>query len=375
MEIVHLNIWALLILLGAAHGFFLALVLGSRKENQPANWIFALLLLSVALHLAEYTISISGLIFQFPHFMFSTYPLLFVIGPLFYLYVLAYLGGNIGWNWRTLRHFIPAFFLLLLLLPFYVKSGADKAAFFLAVSENGFRNAPPEQFILMLFQALQMLAYLYASYRLIGRKQLSLAHLSANGNILKVQWLRRATLVFLAFTVFFALATTVLILTGHYRIEIDYMVLLSLAGLTYVAGYVALAQPALFHQPIRLSRATRVLSDAAAGGLKETLVRYMETQEPFLDEGLKLDDVAAAISTPAHHISEVLSNELHTNFFDFVNGYRVEKAKALLRSPETREAKILAIAFDAGFGNKSTFNRVFKKFTGLTPGQYRQAWK
>lgn len=369
METVQFNIWALLILLGAVHGFFLALVLALRKGNQPANCIFALLLLCMAMHLAEYAITITGLVFRFPHLMFSTYPLLFVVGPLFYLYILAYMGGDIGWNWKTLRHFIPALVVLLLFLPFYLQNGKEKTGFFLEATRNAFREVPPEQFMLMLAQALQMLAYLCASHRLIGRKQEELARLSANGNLLKVSWLQKATLVFLAFTAFFLLITVLLIFSGQYRFEIDYLVLLALAVLVYAVGYVALMQPTLFNEPIRFSRATTLLPGETAQQIRKALLDYMETQKPFLEEGLRLDDLAAALDAPAHHISEVLSNELHTNFFDFVNGYRVEKAKALLRSPEFRDAKILAIAFDSGFGNKATFNRVFKKFTGLTPGQ------
>lgn len=368
---MQFNIWSVFILLGTAHGFFLAPVLAFRKENQPANRIFALLLLSVALHLADYSITVSGLVFRFPHLMFSTYPLLFVIGPLFYLYILAYLGGDIGWNWKTLRHFIPALVVLLLFLPFYLQSGEEKTGFFLEATRNAFREVPPEQFMLMLAQALQMFVYLFAAHRLIRDKLSAMAQLSANGNLLKVRWLQKATQVFLAFTGFFLLITVLLILSGQYRFEIDYLVLLSLAVLVYAVGYVALMQPTLFHEPIRFSRATTILPGETAQHLRNALLDYMETQEPFLEEGLKLDDVAAALGAPAHHISEVLSNELHTNFFDFVNGYRVERAKALLRSPEFRHAKILAIAFDSGFGNKATFNRVFKKFTGLTPGRYR----
>ena len=58
------------------------------------------------------------------------------------------------------------------------------------------------------------------------------------------------------------------------------------------------------------------------------------------------------------------------SFYDFVNEYRVKEASKRLLDPAYREYTILAIALDAGFHSKTSFNRMFKKVTGLTPSQY-----
>jgi len=55
---------------------------------------------------------------------------------------------------------------------------------------------------------------------------------------------------------------------------------------------------------------------------------------------------------------------------DFVNSYRVEEFKARAVDPANSNFSILAIALDAGFNSKSSFNQAFKKFTGKTPSQY-----
>lgn len=60
------------------------------------------------------------------------------------------------------------------------------------------------------------------------------------------------------------------------------------------------------------------------------------------------------------------------HFFDFVNSYRVEAAKALIKTEEiNRKYTIEYIAAKSGFNSKSTFNAAFKKFTGMTPSQFR----
>ena len=61
-----------------------------------------------------------------------------------------------------------------------------------------------------------------------------------------------------------------------------------------------------------------------------------------------------------------------THFFDFVNGYRVKEAQRLLSDPALDGVSILAIAHDAGFGSKTSFNRIFKSMTGDTPTVYRR---
>lgn len=60
-------------------------------------------------------------------------------------------------------------------------------------------------------------------------------------------------------------------------------------------------------------------------------------------------------------------------FYDFVNGYRVREVQRRIRAGEARALKMLALAMDAGFASKSTFNQAFKKHTNQTPSDFRQA--
>jgi len=67
----------------------------------------------------------------------------------------------------------------------------------------------------------------------------------------------------------------------------------------------------------------------------------------------------------------VINTRLQQNFFDFINHYRIEKVKKDLADPQKKNLKVLAIAFDAGFNSKSSFNAIFKRHTNLTPSEYR----
>jgi AraC-like DNA-binding protein len=76
-----------------------------------------------------------------------------------------------------------------------------------------------------------------------------------------------------------------------------------------------------------------------------------------------------------NQLSELINSRMGCNFYDFVNKYRIEDVKQLMVDPKYKNFTILAIALEAGFPSKSTFNSIFKKFTGLTPSEYKSGLK
>lgn len=98
------------------------------------------------------------------------------------------------------------------------------------------------------------------------------------------------------------------------------------------------------------------------------LERAMTQDELFLLDNLSLNKLSESVSESENHISETLSQFLHTNFFQFVNGYRVEAAKMALKESDKL---VTSIAYDVGFNSKSTFNTAFKKIVGHSPTAYR----
>ncbi len=102
------------------------------------------------------------------------------------------------------------------------------------------------------------------------------------------------------------------------------------------------------------------------------ILDYMETEKPFLDMDIKQSDIAQNLSMSVHQFSEVLNVSLKKNFNNFINLYRINEAKKMMKKPEYENYKILAIAYEAGFNSKTSFNRVFKQLVGQTPSEYKQ---
>lgn len=114
------------------------------------------------------------------------------------------------------------------------------------------------------------------------------------------------------------------------------------------------------------------LTDQKRQAYKKHIIQLMREDKPYLKPDLRLTELAATLEMSTSHFSEVLHYCFKENFYNFINFYRVIEAQDLLKNASYSDEKIITVAFDAGFKSKTTFNRVFKSYTGLTPSEYRK---
>jgi YesN/AraC family two-component response regulator len=108
------------------------------------------------------------------------------------------------------------------------------------------------------------------------------------------------------------------------------------------------------------------------GEIVSRINEAMQSERLYQQAELTLQNLADRIKIPPYQVSQAINEGMHKNFYDLVNGYRVDEAKRLLLDVKNRNFTILSVGFEAGFNSKTTFNTVFKKFTGVTPTEYRQ---
>ena len=120
---------------------------------------------------------------------------------------------------------------------------------------------------------------------------------------------------------------------------------------------------------------TQPAADPKATETANKIVALLEKEKIYQEPELTIKNMADKIEIPYYQVSQAINDVLNKNFYDLVNGYRVEEAKRLLLHPDNRNYTILSVGFEAGFNSKTTFNTVFKKFTGLTPTEYRNKQK
>ena len=86
---------------------------------------------------------------------------------------------------------------------------------------------------------------------------------------------------------------------------------------------------------------------------------------------------ASGLARSVFKLHLLLESAMHyqSNFFEFINRYRVEEAKRLLLSPEFKDETILEIIYKSGFNSPSAFHRFFKRMVDMTPTEFRQQGK
>lgn len=112
------------------------------------------------------------------------------------------------------------------------------------------------------------------------------------------------------------------------------------------------------------------IPEQKAESIKNELVALMETQLLFERPDLTLNEVAKKLNINAVLLSKVVNQQFNLNFNDYINQYRVNAVIKRLSIPAFKNQTLLAIAFDAGFNSKATFNRSFKKFTQKNPKDF-----
>ncbi len=101
------------------------------------------------------------------------------------------------------------------------------------------------------------------------------------------------------------------------------------------------------------------------------LTRAMQADKLYLNPELRLTELASVIGERPYKVTMALTRGIGQSFNDYVNTFRTEHAKRLLKGPEADRFNLIGIAMDSGFNSKSVFNDVFKKMTGVTPSAFR----
>ena len=104
----------------------------------------------------------------------------------------------------------------------------------------------------------------------------------------------------------------------------------------------------------------------------ERIERIMGEQKPYLIPNINFDSLSEKLDIPPRELSFTLNGHFKMNFYEFINFYRIREAKLILASKEHLDKTITDIFHHVGFNSKSVFNVFFKKYTGMTPSEFRK---
>jgi AraC-like DNA-binding protein len=376
-----MNLISVIAVSGAILGIILiAALLLSRNGNQSANRILALFMATLTIHLLNLI---------FIHNQWATNRsilvlaggMLFLNGPLFYAYVRAMTTQIVRLRPADAVHLLPLG--LLLTYEFFFTSGPLDIVESMRQSRGGW---PPTVLSIIGIAYYMLLAlYCLAALRLLRAHQRTIQDQFSSLKGINLRWLRglcRMCLLIASLGMIIALLRLVpafeLWPRGIYS-------MLLIMAVFYVIAFMGVAQPQIFmaasatpevddneasrgETPAQYK--TSSLSEAQAQACWQRLEEYLVSHKPYVQNELKIADLAEMLDVPVNHLSQAINQVARLNFFNLIKGYRVQEAKELLANSS---ASISTIALDAGFNSESTFYKHFKRATGMTPRQYRQA--
>ena len=381
-------------LLGAVQAFFLASLIPTKKQNLLSDKILFVWLVILGVLLLDHYLEMKEIVFRYPHLLGLTYTLPLLIGPALYLYILSLTIDKGQLDMFQYLHFIPfVVFTLFFLFDYYFLGAEAKLAYYHQQSE-----VDTSLIILITEVFLIFSPPLYAIISLfrINKHQQEIADCFSYTERINLNWLK--------FIVYFHLFFGLISLITNLFSDIipvmpfwmgDSLVYATSVAYIFILGYFGIKQQKIY--PAILTENTRLKSEVKTeimqsdrdlpvsrryqnSGLKEEekaiylekLLLLMKKEKPYLDNKLSLKDLAGKMELSVNHISQIINELLHKNFFDFVNMYRVEEVKEKLSDKKFAHFSLLAIAYECGFNSKSAFNHIFKKITGQTPSEYQK---
>jgi len=109
-----------------------------------------------------------------------------------------------------------------------------------------------------------------------------------------------------------------------------------------------------------------------AATLKQKLEDTLQQKQVYLNKELSLAELAKQIDTSDKKLSTLLNQNLETNFYDYINNFRISAFKKGVSEGKLEHLSIVGLALQCGFKSKSSFYRAFKKETGKSPSEFMQ---
>ena len=348
------------------------------------------MLVALAFEVWVYMLGFGGIEVLWQQLNFLPRTLNWLLPPLVYFYLRAQFDASFQFRLRDARHALPFVVDTLYRVVIFAQGPAFVQAWETNVHNGGiddleFVGGNVQQFLYLYWSF-----HLYRNYRQWTKTQFS------DIDPISFRWFRNF-LIALTFTVVANLVVNVIDLWLDLDFWHDWWGNLVTVVLIYYVSIQGYAQAQMARKlhfnpdesrvspimvPIDIASAQPVLmtevspAKALTPDLSERLTHllmYMTDEKPYLHPDLSLTDLSRQLHTNPVLLSQLINSGAGRNFNDFVNQYRVEEFKRQVRNSANAHLSFLGLALDCGFNSKATFNRAFKKFTGLSPKEYVDA--
>ena len=371
------NIHDLSLLLVISECLLLAfLLLTINRGKRISNCLLAFFLLSIGIEafdtLIYWNVPIKLAFFTDSlHLFFVLKFAAFLQGPLLYLYTRSVMYSDFRLHGKSWLHLIPVTIFPIYLAVTYHSLGRENMEAGIYNYDILYRNGYFR--LLVLMQESFIVIYGLAALLLFREYHQGLKNNFSNIETIDRNWLRLLIGGFLFISTWKLLppvfhlvdmgqAAHLFGLTGNY---LDYFLVTALV-------FYSVAHSEVIHRVVSPQKTNRnEKGENFNDDQAEQIVNAMTQHKHYLEPELTLEQLAEQLRLPPRLVSNIINRKFSKNFFEFVNYYRVEEAKQII-STRPQAVSMTDVMADSGFNSKSAFNRFFKKYTGMTPTEFRK---
>ena len=306
--------------------------------------------------------------FQVIYLVDATEPLNFLVGPTFFLYILAKVDeSKIK---KVYFHFIPAIIYFFYSIFFHIQNVESKYNAYIDqyhpeleyISNLGGVFEDPLLFkhFINELTILSILIYLILSTIIVYKAQ---NFSSENSKTFRILWVDLSFMSLILFTIIFVKFT--------FQHDLgDYIIIVAISIFIYSISFKIIRESLFFKNSFNEKKYTKsALDDETKSKIEQKVTQIMEDKY-YLTTTPSLPDLAKKINVSPNYVSQVINEKMGSSFLELINKYRVEEAKTILLNPNLNET-IEGVGYSVGFNSKSTFHSAFKRITGQTPSEFK----
>lgn len=364
----------IILISGSILSFILAVFLLIKKKNKStSDKVLAFWLFIFAFDfLRSYMLFFNGHLFLLG--FGYTLPLLFA--PLLYFYIALVIDSKKGFEMRFLWHLVP-FVLANFYMYFYIysKPAEWRVMFF---EDTSFSSRPILFNFILFIVVLVYPVYILLIFNLLRKHVQKIKKIYSCHDQIDLYWVNY---LLVSVSILWIISLYSKFVSGYFNslhysnvtmtvYFFELIIIMIIGYFGFKQGIIFMGSPDQEKDADIIKYKTSGLSSDDAKDFLPVLLKYMETDKPYLNSQLSISDLAEQLKIPSNHLSQIINEQEGKNFFEFVNLYRVGEVKLRMLENHDKKFTLLAIAFDSGFNSKSSFNSIFKKQTGLTPKEY-----
>lgn len=370
-----LNIKSVILLFFFINGiiFTILLLRKGREVEKPSSLWMSLFIFTCSLYISPWMFGYAGWYGMdgFREFLFfAPTQHYFLLGPVILFYSKTLLSPIYVFKRIDRLHFIPAaLYILSALIMFFVDALILDSFYFYADGRDKDFNS-----LYQIIGTAHVVIYLILSTKMYYNYRLKIYNELSFADAVTYKWFKRFLIALLIILVARVIFLIIYPNWGDFGAKFWYYFIFS-ALFYYIAlmaytNSITLSIPFTMLEEELLPSKQQGKSFEDLSNKKKELEQMMKSNSLYRNSTLALVDVSEALGISKEQVSIIINHGFNVNFNDYVNSYRIEEIEKRFQGGDISNFTILGIALDSGFNSKTTFNRAFKKHTGLTPIQY-----